>query len=54
MPQSILVSWANAWFQPLDYCTLLITDITKSDLHLLQKAQNSLARAITMTTKISP
>ena len=52
VPKSALVPLANALVTSrLDYCNSLYNGITKSNLQKLQRIQNSLARAISKTSK---
>src|SRR5688572_20570679 len=52
VPMSARISLANALVSSrLDYCNSLLTGTNKSNLLKLQRVQNSLARAITNTSK---
>jgi hypothetical protein len=52
VPMSARISLANALVSSrLDYCNSLLTGINKSNILKLQRVQNSLARAITNTSK---
>ena len=52
LPMSARISLANALVSSrLDYCNSRLTGINKSNMLKLQRVQNSLARAITNTSK---